>query len=78
MQSPDQDPETIYHRWRYFDPIRKRKLTARYEASEAHAREKVERGEWVDPEPIPGTRIVRPPIPRDQWQTTGAAMECKA
>jgi len=71
---PTLDPENIYHRWRYYDPIRKRMLTARFEASEAHARTMVERGEWIDPQPVPGTRCVRLPTSQDQWDVTGGVL----
>ena len=64
-------PERTYHRWRYFDPVRRRWTTARHIASESHARRMVEIGEWVDPSPIPGTRVVREPLNQDAWQITG-------
>lgn len=64
---PATDPENIYHRWRGRDPIRKRAFTTRHAVSEAAAQRYVERGEWVNPEPVPDTRVVRLPLPPENW-----------
>ena len=65
------DPARTFHRWRYFDPVRKRWATTRHIASETHARRMIENGEWVDPSPLPGTRVVQHPLTQDAWQVTG-------